>query len=157
MGCQLLPPSPPSNSACLVESLCGKTCFLPKVTDAEAKIDNGLNLNLNKLTHSHLYQTSCWCGWPRGFGACTYFLSSLLNIYFHPSVFQSLPLLIYFCNSMNRCSHCTKVWHKTDLIGDARLSRLMWHSLTTLTEIAPKLPFLWHVWTEVLSCMISMV
>ena len=98
---------------------------------------------------------------------CTNFLSSLLNIYFHPSVFQSLPLLIYFRNDPNRCLHCTKVWHKTYLIGDSRLSRLAWHSLprrrvnawrtpenvcvggwawhsfTTLTEITPKLPFLW--------------
>ena len=57
---------------------------------------------------------------------CTNFLSSLLNIYFHPSVFQSLPLLIYFRNGLNRCLHCTKVWHKTYLIGDSQLSRLAW-------------------------------
>ena len=60
---------------------------------------------------------------------CTNFLSSLLNIYFHPSVFQSLPLLTYFHNDPTRCLHCTKVWHKTYLIGDSRLSRLAWHSL----------------------------
>ena len=60
---------------------------------------------------------------------CTSFLSSLLNIYFHPSVFQSLPLLTYFHNDPTRCLHCTKVWHKTYLIGNSRLSRLAWHSL----------------------------
>ena len=51
---------------------------------------------------------------------CTNFLSSLLNVYFHPSVFQSLPQLIYLRNDPHGCLHCTKVWHKTYLIVDCK-------------------------------------
>ena len=99
MGCHFLPPSPSSSSACLVESLRGRLCFLPKVTDAETKINMAWILTWTSwlrpcshhiyliafvltrkpikysitawsgTSHSHLYQTWCWCGWPRGFGA----------------------------------------------------------------------------------------
>ena len=34
------------------------------------------------------------------------------SLYFLLSGFQSLLLLIYFSDSLNGCSHCTKVWHK---------------------------------------------
>ena len=154
------------------------TCFLPKITDAEAKINSGLNLNLNKLTeamftlhildsfcadtktylstvctatawggtsHSHLYQTSCWCGWPRGFGALISCPHSWIFT-FIPVCSSPCPLLIYFCNGPNRCLHCTKVWHKTDLIGDARLSRLMRHvQLHNPYRNCTKIPLLWRV------------
>ena len=39
----------------------------------------------------------------------TKFQSSLPNIYFRLSGFQSLLLLIYFRDWWNSCSHCTKV------------------------------------------------
>ena len=51
------------------------------------------------------------------------FQSSPLNIYFRPSGFQASFLFIYFRDGPNKCSHCTKVCHKTYTICDASLSR----------------------------------
>ena len=50
---------------------------------------------------------------------CTKIQSSLLNIYFRLSGFQSSPLIIDFRYGPNRHSHCTKVWHQTYPIRDA--------------------------------------
>ena len=49
--------------------------------------------------------------------------SSLVNIYFRFSEFQSSLLLIYFRDGPNRCSHCTKLWYRTYPICDAPLSK----------------------------------
>ena len=54
---------------------------------------------------------------------CTKIQSSLLNIYFRLSGFQSSPLVIDFRYGPNRHSHCTKVWHQTYPICDAPLLR----------------------------------
>ena len=54
---------------------------------------------------------------------CTKFHSSLLNIYFRLSGYQTAFLLIYFRDGPKKCSHCTKVSHKTYPICDAPLSR----------------------------------
>ena len=67
-------------------------------------------------THTRAGRRGC----PGGFGALNsspleYFLSCLCG-------FQSSLLLIYFHKGPNGCSHCTKVWHKTCPIYDARLS-----------------------------------
>ena len=43
---------------------------------------------------------------------------------------QSPLLLIYFSDSLNGCSHCPKVWHKTGLICDAPFSRWAMRSFT---------------------------
>ena len=45
------------------------------------------------------------------------------SIYFLLSGFQSSLLLIYFSDSLNGCSHCTKVWHKTYPLCDGPFSR----------------------------------
>ena len=71
---------------------------------------------------------------------CTKSQSSLLNINFRLSGFQSSFLLVYFRYGLNTCSHYTKVWHLSD----------MWRStleisaaqLRSVTESAPKSPFL---------------
>ena len=70
------------------------------------------------------------------------FESSLLNIYFRLSRFQSSLLPIYSRNGPNRCSLCTKVWHKTHPICHAPLSRSVRHSLLSVTEIATPQPFM---------------
>ena len=62
--------------------------------------------------------------------------SSLLNTFFRLSGFQSSVLPIYFRDGPNRCSRCTKVWHKTYPLCDAPLSRLARRSF------APPQPFL---------------
>ena len=60
-------------------------------------------------------------GWPRSFGAI---ILVLTPEYLLPSqLFRSSLLLFYFLNRPNRCSHCTKVWHKTYRIYGAPLSR----------------------------------
>ena len=48
---------------------------------------------------------------------------SLVNIYFRLSEFHSWLLLIYFRDGPNRCSHYTKLWHRTYPICDTSLSR----------------------------------
>ena len=71
---------------------------------------------------------------------CTKSQSSLLNINFRLSGFQSSLLLVYFRYGLNTSSHYTKVWHLSD----------MWRStfeisaaqLRSVTESAPKSPFL---------------
>ena len=54
---------------------------------------------------------------------CTKFQSLLLNNYLRLGGFQSPLLPTYFCDGLNRCSHITKVWHKTYPIWHAPLSR----------------------------------
>ena len=49
---------------------------------------------------------------------CSNFLPSLLNIYFLLNGFQSSLLLIYFREGPNRCSHYSKVMHKTYPLRD---------------------------------------
>ena len=54
---------------------------------------------------------------------CTKSQSSLLNIYFRLSWFQSSLLLIHIRDRTNRCSHCTKVLRKIHSICNAPRSR----------------------------------
>ena len=56
------------------------------------------------------------------------FQYSPLNIHFRPSGFQASFLFIYFRDGPNKCSHCTKVCHKTYTICDNSLSRSARHS-----------------------------
>ena len=70
--------------------------------------------------------------------------SSLLNIYFLLSGFQSLLLLMHFRYCPNTCSRYTQAWHRTSERSH------MWRTtfvigtsqLLSETEIAPKSPFL---------------
>ena len=54
---------------------------------------------------------------------CTKSQSSLLNINFRLSGFQSSLLLVHFRYGLNTCSHYTKVWDRTTPIYDTPLSR----------------------------------
>ena len=78
--------------------------------------------------------------------------SSLLNIYFRFSGFQSLLLLIHFRCFPNTCSHCTKVWHRTSPICDAPLSRVAKRSFAPLQK--SRRNHRSYVWTEALSSMV---
>ena len=51
------------------------------------------------------------------------------SLYFLLSGFES-SLLIYFSDSLNGCSHCTKVWHKIYLLCDVLFSRSAMRTFT---------------------------
>ena len=68
--------------------------------------------------------------------------SSLLNIYFRLRAFQPSFLLIHFRYGSITCSHCTKMWHRTDQICDfPPIFEIDVALLHSFTEIAPKSPF----------------
>ena len=67
----------------------------------------------SKITATRLAEM-VWCN----------IISVLTPEYLLPSQwFRSSLLLIYFLDGPYRCSHCTKVWHKTYWIYDGPLSR----------------------------------
>ena len=76
---------------------------------------------LLKLCSWFTHRKSCRGSRPRERVCCTKPQSLLLNIYFHPRGFQASLEIIYFRDGRNRCSHWTKVWHKTYPISDAPL------------------------------------
>ena len=51
-------------------------------------------------------------------------------LYFLLSGFEPSLLLIYFSDSLNGCSHCTKVWQKTYPLCDVPFSRSAMRSFT---------------------------
>ena len=77
--------------------------------------------------------------------------SSLLNISFRLSGFQSSLLLIHFRYSPNTCVHCTKVWHRTYPICDGPLPRSVRHSFAPLQK--SRRNHRSYMWTEALSGM----
>ena len=77
--------------------------------------------------------------------------SSLLNIYFRLSGFQSSLLLIHFRYSLNTCWHCTKVCHRTYPICDGPLPRSLRRSFAPLQKSRHNHDS--YVWTEALSGM----
>ena len=78
--------------------------------------------------------------------------SSLLNIYFRLSGFQSSLLLIHFWYSLSNCFYCSKVWHRTYSISEA----LLWRSARRSSAPLQKLHrnHRSYVWTESLYGMI---
>ena len=76
--------------------------------------------------------------------------SSLPNVYLRFSGFDSSFLLIHFRDDgPNRCSQCTKVWHRNYPICDAPLSILVRCSFTPSPKSGQNHRFC--VWTEALS------
>ena len=61
---------------------------------------------------------------------CTKSQSSLLNIYFRLSGFQSSLLLIYFCYGPNTCLHYTQEWYRISPICDSPLQTPVRRSFT---------------------------
>ena len=77
--------------------------------------------------------------------------STLLNIYFRLSGFQSSLLLIHFRYSPNTSWHFTKVWHRTYPTCDSPLPRSVRHSFAPLQK--SRRNHRSYMWTEALSCM----
>ena len=72
--------------------------------------------------------------------------SSLLNIYFRLSGFQSSLLLIHFWYSLSNCFYCSKVWHRTYSISEAPLWRSARRSSAPLQKLHRNHRS--YVWTE---------
>ena len=77
--------------------------------------------------------SACWNGWPRGIGSLIP-VPSLPNIYFRLSGFQSSFLITHFRIPVHTAP-LSDMWHSTFEIGAAELR--------SVTEMAPKSPILW--------------
>ena len=89
-----------------------------KAIGSSININGGTNRSHTRAC-SHTDRTSCRCIFREGL--VNKFITHEYLLPFQE--FQSSLLLIYFRDGPNRCSHYTKVWHRTYPICDAPLSR----------------------------------
>ena len=89
---------------------------------------NGNRTELEQVVQSHTSNIAPERLAERGW--CTKSQSSLLNIYFRVSGFQSSLLLIHFCYGPNTCLHYTQEWYRISSICDSPLQTPVRRSFT---------------------------